>query len=96
MNHQSIDYQIVHATMERFRIRVPELVKNSLYAKRLEWLVASLDFVTNVRSNIVTGSLIIHYEANEVLRGTLLERIFTTIQQARITEIPLPYLLLER
>ncbi|MCU0534883.1 MAG: hypothetical protein MUD14_13410 [Hydrococcus sp. Prado102] len=91
-----MDYQIIHTTIGRFRIGVPHLANNAHYAKRLEWLVASLDFVTHVRINVQTGSLIVHYEASEVLSGTLLENIFTAIRQASIAEIPHSYLLLER
>jgi Heavy metal associated domain 2 len=91
-----MDYQIIHTTIGRFRIRVPHLANNPQYARRLDWLVACLDFVTDVRINVKTGSLIIHYEAGEVLSGTVLESIFKAIRQASISEIPHSYLLLER
>jgi Heavy metal associated domain 2 len=91
-----MEYQVVHNTMGRFRIRIPKLVNNSYFARRLDWLVASLDFVTDVRINPLAGSMIVNYEASQVSCGTILENILTAIQQANFVEIPRSYLLLER
>jgi Heavy metal associated domain 2 len=59
---QPIHYQIIHGTRGRFRLRIPQLSNDEAYAKQLNWLMESLDFITSVRINPLAGSLVIYYE----------------------------------
>ncbi len=90
---KEIDYQVVHTTVGRFRIRVPRLTDDSDYALKLDWLVESLDFVTSVRINPAASSIIVNYEASIVSSAVVQENLFTAIQQAATTEIPLKTIL---
>jgi len=84
-----MNYQVVHTSTGRCRIRIPQVASDSEYASKLYWLVKSLDFVTSVRINPAASSLIVIYDTGRVLSATAQEDIFTCIQQASIAEIPL-------
>jgi heavy metal translocating P-type ATPase len=84
----TLDYQVVHATIGRFRIRIPMLSSDAEFASKLAWLVESLDFVVSVRTNAMTGSLIVHYEANEISSTAAWRSLLDTIQNVNRAEIP--------
>jgi len=84
-----MNYQVVHTSTGRCRIRIPQVASDSEYASKLYWLVKSLDFVTSVRINPAASSLIVIYDTSRVLSATAQEDIFTCIQQASTAEIPL-------
>ncbi len=86
---EEIDYQVVHTTVGRFRIRVARLASDSEYAIKLNWLVESLNFVTSVRINPAASSIIVNYEASIVSSPIVQENLFTAIQQAITIEVPL-------
>jgi heavy metal translocating P-type ATPase len=84
-----IDYQVIHITEGRLRIRIPQLSEDLEYAKKLDWLLASLDFVVSVRINPLAGSLIIHYDASAISGAAAWKTFSDAIEQAnKITEIP--------
>ncbi len=91
-----IHCQVVHATEGRIRIRVPQVTCDSEYASKLNWLVKSLDFVTNVRINPAASSLIVSYEATMIVSATAQQKLFTCIQQASIAEISLEATFIEQ
>ena len=84
-----MNYQVVHTTAGRCRIRVPQVASDSVYAVKLKWLVESLDFVSSVRINPATSSLIVSFDTSVVSTTAAQAEIFTCIQQANIAEIPL-------
>ena len=85
---QQIDYQVVHFTTGRFRIRVPRLANDIEYASKLTWLVESLDFVITVRINPVAQSVIVNYNASLIIGAEVQQHLFTAIQRASLANIP--------
>ncbi|MGJ5674345.1 MAG: heavy metal translocating P-type ATPase [Nostochopsis sp.] len=81
-----IDYQIIHTTSGRFRIRIPRLSKDIEYANQLSWLIESFDFIISARINLAAESLIIHYQENLVSSTKVQENLLTIIQQAAFAE----------
>jgi heavy metal translocating P-type ATPase len=85
----SVEYQIVHVTKGRLRIRIPQLSSDLEYANKLNWLLESIDFVISVRINPLTNSLIIYYEVSEISEKTIRQNLSKAIAQAKtIEEIP--------
>jgi heavy metal translocating P-type ATPase len=84
---QEIDYEIVHITQERFRIRIPRLADDPEYASSLIWLIESFDFVVSVRINQPSSSLIVYYEA-DVSLTTVQKSLLNSIQQASVVDLP--------
>ncbi|MCP6760290.1 MAG: heavy metal translocating P-type ATPase [Fischerella sp. CENA71] len=82
-----IDYQIIHTTSGRFRIKIPRLSRDLEYTNQLIWLIESFDFIISVRINPAAESLIIHYQENLVSSTTVKESLLMIIQQAAIAEI---------
>ncbi len=85
---EEIDYQIVHISLGRFRIKIPRLSRDLEYANQLNWLIGSLDFVTSIRINQIAESLIIHYQTTLVSSTVAQESLLKAIEQAGIVEIP--------
>ncbi len=86
---EEIDYQVIHTTVGRCRIRVPRLASDSEYASKLNWLVDSLDFVISVRINPAASSLIVNYDTCVFSSTAVQENLVTAIQQASTTELTL-------
>jgi heavy metal translocating P-type ATPase len=84
---QEIDYEIVHITQERFRIRIPRLADDPEYASSLTWLIESFDFIVSVRINQLSSSLIVYYEP-DVSLTTVQKSLLNSIQQASIVDLP--------
>ncbi|MBE9168213.1 hypothetical protein IQ238_12040 [Pleurocapsales cyanobacterium LEGE 06147] len=61
---ESASFRIVHTTPERIRLRVPRIIWDCDYARKLEDLIASHDKISKVRVNRPTGSVVINYHAN--------------------------------
>ncbi|GAB1543279.1 hypothetical protein NUACC21_59530 [Scytonema sp. NUACC21] len=78
----NIEYSIVHATPGRIRISVPQLKKDLEYAKKLEQLLNSLDFVVRVRLNSQASSIAIRYDANAISDGVVQNQIASCFKQA--------------
>lgn len=77
----TIAYQLVHATDGRFRFHIPRLTHSSNYAKYLEQLVKSLEFVTQVRVNLLSGSLIVNYATDRISMLSAKTELVEAIQQ---------------
>jgi len=60
---EKIDYQIVHQTDRRIRIKIPRLAIDNDYVQRLQQCVEELDFVTNVRINRPSRSIAVEYNS---------------------------------
>lgn len=84
-----VEYQVVHTTVGRCRIRIPRLAGDSEYARKLNWLVDSFDFVISVRINPTARSIIITYETSFVSSAAVQESLIKAIQQASVADIPL-------
>ena len=82
---QLVEYQVIHVTPERIRIRISQRLRQPAYESRLKKLVQAFDFVSHVRTNSVAESLVIHY-TNVV--STALQQIIDAIQQATNPDIP--------
>ncbi len=84
---QEIDYEIVHITQERLRIRIPRLADDPEYASSLTWLIESFDFIVSVRINQSSSSLIVYYEP-DVSVTTVQKSLLNSIQQASVVDLP--------
>ena len=84
---EEVDYQVVHALVGRFRIRVPRITGDSEYARKLNSLIESLNFVSSVRISPTASSVIVQYEVNAVSTVTAQKELLTCIQRASFVEI---------
>ncbi|MGK7873990.1 MAG: heavy metal translocating P-type ATPase [Xenococcaceae cyanobacterium] len=84
---RKVNYQVVHQTEERIRIRVSKLATDTDYANRLHWLVESLEFVSEVRISAPARSLIVNYESSGGLSIAPQSAIFACIQEASNPEL---------
>jgi heavy metal translocating P-type ATPase len=83
---KTCEYQVIHATKGRLRIRIPRLSSDTDYASKLNWLLESLDFVVSVRINSLAGSLIIHYETSTISSASAWKSVLDAIAQASTSE----------
>ncbi|MBV9387231.1 MAG: hypothetical protein JOZ78_12480 [Chroococcidiopsidaceae cyanobacterium CP_BM_ER_R8_30] len=91
-----MSYQVIHSSLGRYRIRVPQVAIDSEYATKIYWLVKSLDFVTGVRINPVASSVIVNYDADVVSTAVAQENVINCIQQANSAEIPVALATIEQ
>jgi Cu2+-exporting ATPase len=61
---KAMDYQIVHRIPGHIRVRVPLLAIEPELAHKLQGLIESLKFVTQVRINPWAESVVVSYKAN--------------------------------
>lgn len=78
--------QVVHRNERRIRVLVPKLAWDEEYATRLQQIVESLNFVTDVRVNQGAKSLAVEYEAKGVPTSLVEEKILSCIQLANFKE----------
>lgn len=81
------DYEIIHVTRERFRIRISRLAFDQEYASKLTWLVESFDFVQSVRISFLSSSLIVNYDPDvpvTIVQSSLLK----CIEKASVASVP--------
>lgn len=76
------DYTIVHSTPGRLRLRIPRLLNDAVYAKRLEKLLTDAQQVLNVRVNRAAASLVILYDGTGVSELELGMRLLQILDQA--------------
>ena len=81
-------YQVVHAIAGRCRIRVSQISSDSEYTYKLDRLLQSLDFVTDVRINAAASSVIVSYDTGMISSAAVQDAIFTCIERASTAEIP--------
>lgn len=79
---ENLSYQVLHSTLGRIRIRIPKLWKDTDYATKLESLILSLDFVTEVSINPKAMSLVINYEPDAVPNVDIEQHLVMAMQQA--------------
>jgi heavy metal translocating P-type ATPase len=84
----TVDFEIIHVTLERFRIRIPRLAFDPEYSRKLTWLVESFDFIVSVRISLLSSSLIVHYDP-DVPTLMVEESLLKCIEKATEAEIPL-------
>lgn len=76
------DYTIVHSTPGRLRLRIPRLLNDAVYTKRLEKLLTDDQCVLNVRVNRAAASLVILYDGTGVSELELGMRLLQILDQA--------------
>ncbi|RUT07321.1 ATPase [Dulcicalothrix desertica PCC 7102] len=81
------DYEIIHVTRERFRIRISRLASDPEYASKLTWLVEYEDFVLSVRISLLSSSLIVNYDP-DVPVTTVQSSLLKCIEKASQAEVP--------
>lgn len=81
------DYTIVHSVPGRIRLRVPRLVSDVLYAKRLENLLSANERVKYVRVNRAAASLAIQYDGEGLSELELGMYLLHVLEQAEMTSI---------
>jgi hypothetical protein len=79
------DYTIVHSVPGRIRLRIPRLASDTLYARRLEKLLAADERVKHVRINRAAASLIIQYDGTGVSEVELGMYLLNILDQAEAT-----------
>ena len=84
-----MDYQIVHAIKGRIRIRIPLLAEDIGYQGKLQSLVESLKFVTDVRINPMAESMIVTYKFKAISCENMQAHLQQAIEQSSQKE-PLP------
>ncbi|WP_416668628.1 HMA2 domain-containing protein [Egbenema bharatensis] len=76
------DYTIVHSTPGRLRLRIPRLLSDPGYAKRLEKLLKAEERVTGVRLNRAAASIVVLYDGEGVSELELGMRLLQILEQA--------------
>lgn len=76
------DYMIVHSVPGRIRLRIPRLMSDAIYAKRLEKLLQAEDKVLGTRMNRSASSLAIQYDGAGFTELELGLRLLQILDQA--------------
>jgi Heavy metal associated domain 2 len=84
---EDVGYQVVHAIAGRIRIRIPWLESDADGVGRLQRLLESLNFVTDVRVNPIAQSIIITYRASAISSQAAVERFVDALQQVKPTPV---------
>ncbi|MFH7029989.1 MAG: HMA2 domain-containing protein [Heteroscytonema crispum UTEX LB 1556] len=85
-----MDYQIVHAIEGRIRIRIPLLAEDTGYQSKLQSLIESLKFVTDVRINPMAESMIVTYKFKAISCENMQAHLQQAIEQAAPEPPPPP------
>ncbi|MGD1805057.1 HMA2 domain-containing protein [Dapis sp. BLCC M126] len=84
-------FQVLHSTLGRVRLRVPQVGNDVDYAQRLEQLILSTDGVTNVRINSSATSVAIAHEPHldmlPYLAKLVEEANLTTSESSQSTQV---------
>jgi len=83
-----VEYRVIHTTLGRIRIQIPQLLKIPDYQSRLKKLIESFDFVTHVRLNSAAESIIVNYTENAISPAALKQKLITAIEQATNPNTP--------
>ncbi|MBP0007015.1 MAG: hypothetical protein J7526_00940 [Roseofilum sp. Belize Diploria] len=86
-NQEEEDYKIVHSVPGRIRLRIPRLMNDMLYAKRLEKLLSAESKVKHVRTNPAAASLIIQYDGEGMSELELGMYLLNILDQANSTNL---------
>ena len=80
---QPIKCRVIHATSGRIRIQIPQSLKTPESEIGLKKLVEALDFVTSVRINSTTKSMIVNYNDDKTISTTAIQqKLDLAIEQA--------------
>jgi len=79
---ESVEYRVIHTTLGRIRIQIPQMLRTPEYQSKLRRLVESFDFVTHVRFNIAAESIIVNYTEQNISPMGLQQELATAIRQA--------------
>ena len=77
-----VKYRLVHQISGRLRLRVPRLAVDSDYAQRLEYLVSSEAYVTQVRLKPAAASIAISYQTKLLSDREARQRLAQLVQVA--------------
>jgi hypothetical protein len=77
-----MDYQIVHSIPGRIRVRIPQLAEDTAYACKLQNLIESIKYVSEVRINAWARSLVVSYKIKAISSEVFQEQLIHTIAQA--------------
>ncbi len=86
---QMVGYQILHRNPLYMRVCIPRLAEDSEYADKLQRLLESREWVSNVRINLKAKSLAIEFndEATLVTPAIMETKVLAAIQQAHHLDI---------
>jgi hypothetical protein len=82
-NKEGIVNALVHALDGRLRIRIPAIKRNAEVAASLEQSLLRVKGVKGVRTNTLTGSVLIHYDPWRIGQGDLLEFFGVSVEENR-------------
>jgi hypothetical protein len=77
-----MDYQIIHSIPGRFRFFIPRLGTDPDYVQKLQGLLESIKFVTEVRINPWARSLIVSYKKRIISSEAVEKHLVSAIEQA--------------
>jgi hypothetical protein len=83
-----MDYQIIHNVPGRLRLLIPRLATDSEYAQRLQGLVESIKFVTEVRINPWARSLVVSYKNRVISSEAFQKHLLGAIEQLDPSDSP--------
>jgi heavy metal translocating P-type ATPase len=87
---ETIYYKVVHWVPGRYRIQIPLLAEDDEYGNQLKYVLSNLDFVTEVKTNPASRSLIVNYnhQPTAVAIAMVEDKLFSAIQKAVEVEVP--------
>lgn len=85
-----MDYQVIHTTPGRLRIRIPLLATTPEYAGSLQAAVESLNFVTSVRINPAASSVVVQYDTVATSLAEAQSALIAAIEQVLSANISSP------
>lgn len=91
-----MDYQIIHSIPGRLRFLIPRLATDPNYVQKLQGLVESIKFVTEVRINAWAKSLVVSYKSHLISSDAIQKHLVNAIEQADLSapflsrESPIP------
>ena len=84
---ESVEYRVIHTTLGRIRIQIPQMLKIPEYQSKLKKLVEAFDFVTHIRLNTAAESIIVNYTEQTISPTVLQQELATAIRQAASSDI---------
>ena len=85
-----VDYQLVHVTTGRIRVRIPRLKIDHEFASVLEWKLKSKTAIFHVRVNPIISCLVVHYSPDQIDCAGVQAHLKDAIWQAQKKDSLLP------
>ncbi len=82
------NWQLLHATPGRLRIRVPRMTEDADYRQRLQTLARNAGWMTQVQLRPHSGSIVITYDRTAMSQEVARSRLQEWLQQAEVTPVP--------